>query len=296
LAIAFGMASLGVLQGEAVPKRDGQTTARFPVLALTALAIGISVLAASGIEQRPLAAGALAGLGIAGIAAFFVLDSRNPQARLFPTRPFDPRTTVGAGMLMVAALSISTVSFLFYGPLLLAALHGLSPLTTGMLIAGESVAWSVLSILVANAPRRREPMIVSAGAVMIAAGISGFGWAIPAGSIPGILLFALLQGGGFGILWPFASRRVIEAARPDEKEITAAAFSTLQRMGYATGGAVAGIIANANGFADGFSRQSAMTAAVPLYLYFVPLALVGVLAAFQLSRLIGSQPSARQAA
>lgn len=187
---------------------------------------------------------------------------------------------------MVGALSISTVSFLFYGPLLLAALHDLKPVTTGLLIAGESVAWSLSSILIASAPRHREALIIRTGAVMIVIGLAGFAWAIPAGSIPGILVFAMLQGGGFGMAWPFANRAVVEAAPTAEKEIAAAGFSTLQRMGYAIGGAFAGIIANANGFAEGFTRETASTAAVPLYLGFVPLAIVGIVFAFRLARRI----------
>ncbi len=246
------------------------------------------MIAAAGLEQRPGIAATLVAAGVAGILGFFVMDSRNGQARLFPSRAFDPRTIAGSGMLMVGTLSISTISFLFYGPLLLAALHDLSPVTIGLLIAGELVAWSLMSILVANAPRHREAFIISAGALMIVTGLAGFAWAIPAGSIPGILFFAALQGGGFGIAWPFANRAVVEAARPDEKEITAAAFSTLQRMGYATGGAFAGIVANANGFAEGFTRETAATAAQPLYLTFVPLALVGVVMAFRLARLMSA--------
>ena len=118
---------------------------------------------------------------------------------------------------------------------------------------------------------------------MIAAGVAGFAWAVPLGSIAGIVLFAALQGGGFGILWPFASRRVIEAALPHEREIAASAFSTLQRIGYAVGGATAGIIANANGFSGGFTKAAASTAAAPMFLYFLPLAVLGCLAAFKLT-------------
>ena len=191
---------------------------------------------------------------------------------------------MGSGLLMVAALSIATCSFGFYGPLLLAALHDFSPVTTGLIIASESVSWSILSILVASAPKRHEALIVRAGALMIAAGVGGFAWAVPSGSVAGILFFATLQGGGFGILWPFANRLVIEAAPANEKEITASGFSTLQRIGYATGGATAGIIANFNGFSGGFTRETAATAAVPLFIFFIPLALLGCLAAFRLTK------------
>jgi MFS family permease len=285
-AVAFAAACAVVLRSEVMPVRREADAGRFPFVALSALALGITAIAAAGLQQRaPIAIGLVLAGGL-GVLGFFVMDSRSGASRLFPSRPFDPRSIGGAGLLMVAALAVSTCSFLFYGPLLLSALHGFSPVTTGLLIASESVAWSVLSILFARAPREHEPLIVRAGALMIVGGLAGFAWAIPAGSIPGIIFFALLQGGGFGILWPFANRRVVEAARPDEREITAAAFSTLQRMGYATGGAIAGIIANTNGFAVGFTREAAATAAVPLYLYFVPLAMLGALAAFRLAHLI----------
>jgi MFS family permease len=283
-AAIFAAACLPVLRSEPERPADAHKPGPFPAFALLCLALGISGIAAAGIETQIERAAALICAGILGVAAFFLLDRRNAASRLFPLRTFDVRGTVGAGLMMVAALSMATCSFVIYGPLLLAALHDFDPVTTGLIVASEAVAWSVLSILVASQPKHREPLIIRLGALMMAAGVAGFAWAIPAGSIPGIVLFASLQGGGFGILWPFASRQVIEAAPPDEKEITASAFATLQRIGYAIGGAVAGIIANTNGFTDGFTKASAATAAVPLFLYFFPLSLLGVLAALRLAR------------
>jgi MFS family permease len=221
---------------------------------------------------------------VLGIALFFVLDSRNPLSRLFPSQAFSPRTTTGAGLIMVAALAVSTCSFGFYGPLLLAALHNFSPLTTGLIIASESIAWSILSILFAGAPKHYERFIVPGGALMVMAGIAGFAITAPLGSIPGILFAALLQGGGFGILWPFASRMVVQAAKASERSIAASAFSTLQRIGYAVGAALAGIIANANGFSGGFNAEAAQGAASVLFWPFLPLALLGVAASVRLVR------------
>ncbi len=282
-AIVFAVACFPVLRNEPErPAGDGKLR-DFPAFALACLALGITAIAAAGVETRLPIAVALIVAGLAGIVSFFVLDERNGASRLFPTAPFDPRSIVGSGLLMVGALSLATCSFGFYGPLLLAALHDFTPLTTGLIIASESISWSVLSILVANAPGHREALIVRTGAIMMAAGIAGFAWVVPMGSIAGIVLFATLQGGGFGILWPFASRRVIEASLPHEREIAASAFSTLQRIGYAIGGATAGIIANANGFSGGFTRAAAATAAAPMFLYFIPLAVLGCLAAFQLT-------------
>jgi Na+/melibiose symporter-like transporter len=240
-------------------------------------------VAAAGVITAQLISLLLLLLGFAGIALFFWLDARKPQSRLFPSDTFNPRTIVGSGLMMVAALSVSTCSFGFYGSLLLAALHGLSPLTIGLIIASESVSWSLLSIAVANPPTRREPFLVTGGAFMVAAGLAGFAYTVPAGVIPGILFCALLQGGGFGIIWPFASRRIIEAAAAGERDIAASAFSTLQRLGYATGAALAGMIANASGFSGGFTREAAQGAASILFLAFVPLALLGCLAAWRMA-------------
>jgi MFS family permease len=287
-ALVFAAASFYVL-GDEAPQPRSPTGSRFPAVALACLSAGVMAIAAAGVETRLVLSALLLAAGIGAVALFFRLDSLRSASRLFPTATFDPRTTVGSGMMMVGALSISTCSFGFYGALLLAALHGFSALTTGLIIASESIAWSILSILVANAPRHREPLIVLGGAVMITAGIAGFAVTVPMGSIPLILACALLQGGGFGILWPFASRRIIEAAPPTERDIAASAFSTLQRLGYAIGAAFAGMIANAAGFSAGFTRIAAQSAAPVLFLAFLPLAVLGCIAAWRLS-LARSEP------
>jgi MFS family permease len=281
-ALVFAAACLVVLRGEK-PSESSDVPGNFPWLALACLAAGVMAIAAAGVETRMHIAMALIAFGFAGVFLFFRLDARSGSSRLFPTATFDPRTTIGAGMIMVAALSLSTCSFGFYGPLLLAGLHDFTPLTTGLIIASESIAWSILSILVATASARYEPLIVTGGAIMVTAGIAGFAITIPMGWIPGILFCALLQGGGFGILWPFASRRIIEAAPDGERDIAASAFSTLQRLGYAIGAALTGIIANASGFSAGFTKEAAAGAAAVLFWPYLPLAIVGCIASFRLA-------------
>ena len=283
-AVGFAGLCIPVLSHEPeAPSHEGARP-KIGVTSLASLALGITAISAAGIETKGHFAALLVCAGLTGIAGFFALDARNRSSRLFPTRALDPRTEVGAGIVMAGALALATCSFGFYGPLLLTALHGFTPLTTGLLIASKSVSWSVLAVLVSSAPPVVEGRIIRAGAVMIVAGIGGFALAVPEGSIAALLLCAMLQGGGFGILWPFASRRVVEAALPGEREITAGSFSTMQRIGYAVGGATAGMIANANGFAAGFNRAAASTAAVPLFVYFIPIALLGCFAAFRLAR------------
>jgi MFS family permease len=187
-------------------------------------------------------------------------------------------------MTMIAAFSVATVSFGLYAPLILTSLHGMALITTGYIIATESIAWSVLSILVANAPPHRERLIIATGAFMIAGGVLGFAYAVPAGTLPLILACAILQGGGFGIAWPFVTRIIVAAAPAPERTIASSAVPTMQRLGYAVGAALAGIIANAAGFSKGLSAATAAGAASWLFIAFLPLAVIGCVAGWRTAK------------
>jgi MFS family permease len=256
------------------PQDEGKP---FPFVPLLILAAGVTLISWAGIERSLIYAAILLAAGLASLIHFF----RQQNGALFPRGMFNTATTLGAGFTMVGCLAIATASFSVYGPLLLAALHGFSPLFTGYLIASESISWSILSIVLANTPPRRERAVIVTGACMIAAGIAGFALAIPLGSVPLILVCALLQGGGFGIAWPFITRTIIESAVESERTITVSAVPATQRIGYALGGALSGLIANAAGFAGGFTREAAQAAARPLFLLFLPVALLGCWAAWR---------------
>ncbi len=280
---AMAAASFTVLNTPGARRRPGGgTAAPFPFATLAVLAAAIILIATAGVRIMPLRSTLLLAAGLFGLILFFRLDARNGEARLFPSRLFDWRTPVGTGMTMVAALSVSTCALAIYGPLLITTLHDISILTTGYIIAAESISWSILSIAVANAPPRHERPIILAGAVMIVAGVAGFAYTIPLGSIWLILLCALLQGGGFGMAWPFLTRAIVAAAPPDERTIASSAVPTLQRIGYAVGAAATGIIANAAGLSEGLARETAAHVTVWVFLAFLPLAAVGIAAAVRL--------------
>ncbi|MGE0500759.1 MAG: MFS transporter [Rhizobiaceae bacterium] len=286
--IVMAAATLVVLRGpRATRPAGGDARPPFPWFALAVLAAGISLIAFAGIWVSPLRSAALLVAGLAGLAIFFVVDASRPASRLFPARLFDWGTPLGSGMTMVAAFSVATCSFAVYGPLILTSLHGIPLMTAGYIIAAESIAWSILSILVANAPPQRERLIITGGAVMIAAGIGGFAWAVPLGSIPLILACAVLQGGGFGIAWPFVTRMIVAAAPVDQRTVASSAVPTMQRIGYAVGSVTCGIIANSSGYAGGVSVETSASVAAWLFLAFIPLGVLGAAAAFRVSRPVG---------
>ena len=281
----MALASLAVLSTPQAkqPQAGAGTAPSFPFVALGCLAVSVVLIAAAGVDIALLRSSLLIVLGLAGLALFFRIDALKPRSRLFPSQLFSWRSPLGSGMTMVAAFSVATCTFAIYGPLLLTTLHGIPILTTGYIIAAESIAWSILSIVVANAPLERERAIIVVGALMIAAGLAGFAYTIPTGSIPLILFCALLQGGGFGVSWPFLTRVIVASARDDEQTIASAAVPTMQRIGYAVGAALAGIIANACGFSEGLNREAAANVAGWLFLAFVPLGIVGCLAALRIA-------------
>ncbi|WP_246680158.1 MFS transporter [Mesorhizobium sp. B2-8-9] len=281
---AMALASFVVLDTPEArkPQASGGKAPPFPYPALACLALSVVLIAAAGIDIALLRSSLLLFLGLTGLALFFRVDALRPQSRLFPSPLFSWRSPLGSGMTMVAAFSVATCTFTIYGPLLLTTLHGIPILTTGYIIAAESIAWSILSILIANAPLERERLIIVVGALMIASGLAGFAYTIPAGSIPLILLCALLQGGGFGVCWPFLTRVIVASARDGEQTIASAAVPTMQRIGYAVGAALAGIVANASGFSEGLNREAAAGVAGWLFLAFVPLGVFGCLAALRI--------------
>ncbi|MBE7185646.1 MAG: MFS transporter [Methylobacterium mesophilicum] len=283
--LAMALASLLLLRGAALRVGvAGEAPPPFPFLPLTALFAGVVMIAAAGVVQGISGALVLFVLGVAGLVLFFRLDARNARARLFPSALFDWRRPLGAGMIMVGALSVATCSFFIYGPILLTSLHGIPVLTTGYIIAAESIAWSVLSIAVANLRAENERLVIVAGALMITTGIAGFAYAVPSGSVPLILVCALLQGGGFGISWPFVTRIVVSAAPEHERTVASSGVSALQRIGYATGAALCGIVANEAGFSKGLDARTSADVAPWLFLAFLPLALLGVAASVRLVR------------
>lgn len=291
-----GMAAVSVfvLTGTAARRAAAADAAlpRFPILRLACLAAAVVLIALAGVSIETLRSSLLLLLGLAGIALFFRLDSRRPQARLFPRRPLDPSTPVGSGLIMLGAFSAGTVTFTLYAPLILTTLHGVSLIVTGYLIAAEAVAWSATSILVAGARPEQERAIILAGTVMITAGMVGLAYAMPSGIVLLVLACAVLQGGGFGLVWPFVTRIIVAAAHEDERAVASSAVPTIQRIGYAVGAALAGIIANASGFSAGLTVDTAGGVASMLFLAFVPLGLVGCLAATMLLWRIGPADAA----
>jgi MFS family permease len=262
-----------------------RTPARWPVLPLALLSAATLIIAESGAlaagEMRnriPLAGTACAlGLLLAYAAARIDRQSKFP---MLPRQTLQPTHPVGAGLLMVFALSAATTGFWAYGPLILKILFGTRPLVTGYILAGEAIAWSLATLAAGSATPSADSWLIRGGAVCVFAGSAGFAIAVPAGSLVAMILCGLLQGAGFGVCWPAIVQRAVRFADADERALASASVSTVQRIGYAVGTAAVGIAANAAGLAEGAPVPAVKAAGFWVFAAFIPVLAIGVASAW----------------
>ena len=99
---------------------------------------------------------------------------------------------------MVFALSAGTTAFWAYGPLVLNVAFGIDPLVSGILMAIESLLWSLCTILVATRASNTESFFIRVGVTVASLGGAGLAIAMPLGRLSGIALCLGMQGAG---LW-----------------------------------------------------------------------------------------------
>ena len=249
------------------------------------LGMGVLAILAAGVQAAPGAALALVALGLALLAGALRLEAK-AEHRLFPPRPLDPGTPWGAGYVMVLCLAVATISGTVYGPYLMETLLGATPLVAGSMIALKSISWTLAAILLAGAGARLEPTLIRAGAVAIVLGIAGFAWVMPQGPVAALVPWSILQGAGFGMGWAFIMRRIVESVPAGERERAASSLPTIQMLGYALGAAASGVVANLSGLA-GTAPGGVEMAAFWVFAAFLPVAGLGVAAAWRLSRTPG---------
>ena len=219
------------------------------------------------------------GGGLVGLTLVFLWDRRGPH-RLYPRDLWSLGHPVSAGLLAMILLSVGTVAFTTYGPILLYRLHDTPPLVTGYILASGSVGWSVAAVLSSSVSRRREGLVIRLGTLLIASfdgsGSAGRQWP-GAGHRPGVFS----QGSGFGLSWAHLTRRL--RCAPAGGAVSAA-VPALQRLGYAIGAALCGTIANQAGLADDARAATIANAATWLLVLSVPVVMFGAFWAWRLAR------------
>ncbi len=265
-------------------KRDAprQNAGGLAMAQLAALAASTLLIAVAGVLARPFASMALVLAGLALLALMLRLDGR-ARVQLLPRAASDLRTATGMGYAMIFCLFAASIVFGVFGPALLQAIDGLSPLAAGYVIATESIGWTATALAVSGLQGRREDQAIRGGAVAITLGIAALAITLPHRSVAAVAAAGLLMGSGFGLMWSLASQRILAGVPEAEGTIGSSALPTVQVIGNIVGAAVAGVLANLLGLSQGFDARIAIRAAPWLFGAFAPIAGLGVLAAFRLT-------------
>ncbi len=281
-ALLFVAGAMFVMSNDRTRKQGSEVM--FPGVRLAILSAAIILVAIAGTAAEDLLSPLLCAAGLVLVWVFLRTDKSTSEARMFPLTTLQLGSKTSIGLFMTFTAAAATMSFLVYGPVLLETLHGLSPLMSGYVIALEAVAWGLAAIAFSGAGPTLEKWLIRIGTATVALGVLGFSYTMPDGPLWGVVVCGLAQGAGFGMMWSFVMRRIITSVPDEEQDVASSAIPATQQVAFALGAAVAGIVANMAGFAEGLTADSARTVAFWVFAVFFPLVLVSNLAVWRLTR------------
>jgi MFS family permease len=280
-AQGFGFAIAAVLLLGGVPAEESDR-GPFAWRTLVILATAISTIGAADLVSGRLVPLALilVGCGLFGIAARVNMA---PGQGLLPADAANPFTTVGAGLLMMLAMTAASAVFSVYGAAILQTTNHLSPLVAGYIVAMEAAGWTATALVVSSQPERRHSALVLSGAGAIVLGLMLLSLTISGGVVWLVMIAAATMGAGFGLSWSLTTARILDALSPEDLAVGASAVPTVQLIGGAVGAALAGAVANLLGLTSDFTAPRVTAVGPWLFAAFVPLAIVGLFAALRLT-------------
>lgn len=278
-AVVFIVGVAVALKAEARPEHP-PAGAPWPQLMLVAL--GILGVAVAGVTPGLVGLGC--GLtGVVLLAGVIAVD-RRARVRILPAAGTDLRRKSAQSYAAVFLLSAAAVIHTIYSPVLIQRIHGASPLVAGYAVACEAVGWSCVAMCIGGVRDRAQGGFIRLGAGLVVLGLSGLVVLVGHAPLWAVAVSSAVMGSGFGLSFAFMSGRAVHGLDGDERALASAAVPTVQSTGAAVGAAFAGVMAGLLGLGRPFDAATASAAAVPLYAAFVPLALLGALAAWRLGR------------
>jgi MFS family permease len=263
----------------------------FPGLRLTAIGAGTMLVALAAIvPPTPAAVLLVAALIVLTVAVW--LDRRSDE-RLMPPDAFSLKTAVGSGLWLFLLMPIAGAASAVYLVLLLQQLWDYGPTLSAAIGAVMAIGWSSSSVTVANVRKRAtRRVLIRTGPILLALGMVGVLVALEISQLPLLIVGQLAIGMGFGISNGYIMLTIMEASTDAERDRTSALLPTTQSAGNALGAALAGVAANAAGYAQASGQGEILAAIVPLFLMAVGFAVLAWLAALRMVQLAKQTPIA----
>ncbi|MFA7413241.1 MAG: MFS transporter [Rhizobium sp.] len=234
-----------------VPRQERAGSALvFPGLRLTLLSVGLVAVLVAGLSHSAWTSTA-AVLFCAGAFAGAVRLDRISRASILPEGAFSLDSTLGLGLWAVFLMSLAQATSSVYLVFSLQHVWGLTPTAAGALGALMAICWSLTAIVVANLRSERSKRgMIWIGPLLLVLGIGLLFSAILSGEIGLLVIAQVIIGSAFGVSWGYLSQMLMDATPRAERDKTSALLPTLQSAGFALGGALAGLAANAAGLAS----------------------------------------------
>ncbi|MCE7525865.1 MFS transporter [Alloalcanivorax xenomutans] len=277
-ALLFVLAALLLFRGAAPAERG----ARVPWPQLGLLAVGVAALVLASLAEHWLWVLGLLLLSI-GMLAWLRWRDQRGENRLLPAGAWQLRHTVGAGYAAMAAVTAASMALLIYGPPILQALQGLSPLRAGYVVAVQAMAWTLAALAVSGADRKGERRWIRIGALTVLLGVLLLA-AVMTSPVLWVLMGAAICGLGLGWGSSLMNRRLLRALAEEDRAIGSSALIGVRQVGGAVGAVLAGLAANLAGVAEGLSPESAERAAPVVFMAVLPMALLAVWCAWRFTR------------
>jgi MFS family permease len=283
IAAVLAVVALRVLP-RATSSATGGKRPSIPGGRVALICLAIAILSSAAVVIEPFAKAALIVSAIAALILMMRLD-RRAEAPLLPSDAFSLFTTTGLGLWMVLLLAIAYSPLLIYVPIFLQRLHGLDPLASGYVAAGTSIGWTLASIVVAGAAGAWPNRLILGGPLLMAVSLLFTAWLTAPGPIAALCVAVTAVGIGIGLPWSFIAERVMRGAREGEGTISATAVVTVQQMGFALGGAIAGLSANSSGLTTTLEQAGVLNAAFWTTAVFVVPAALAAMVSVRLVRM-----------
>jgi len=283
-AVAALACVLAAVAFRALPRTlGGGAGRRVPGLRVALICLAIAAMSLTAVASHPVAKVGLFAGAIAALVLTLMVD-RRAATPLLPSDAFSLDSATGIGLWIALLVSISYSPLQIFVPIFLQVLHGLDPLGAGYMVAGASLGWTAISLVVAGLPPRHTDRLLIAGPVMMAAGLLGVALLMPLE--PALVVFPaiVVTGAGMGSCWVFIAQRVMTGARKGEEDTAASSVATVQQTGFALGAALAGLVANAAGLSGGLDRTDIASAAFWVPASFVVAALAATIMGRRLAR------------